>query len=83
MGMGSIEKPMASKVNHIENRVTDLAGAEGDTLKRLADIEAQRRTLEDDLHAIRLERYELTESAAPGPLFNFIPICQKVKKDKR
>lgn len=70
MGMGSIEKPMASKVNHIGNRVQDLAGAEGDTLKRLADIEAQRRVLKDDLRAIRLERYELTEAAAPGPLFS-------------
>ena len=64
---------MKKKVDHIKNRVKDLAGAEGDILKGLADVEAQRRTLEDDLHAIRLERYELTEAAAPGPLFTFQP----------
>ena len=80
MGMGSIEKPMASKVNHIENRVQDLAGAEGDTLKRLADIEAQRRAFEDDLYAIRLERYELTEADAPGPLFCFLPKRKNFKR---
>ena len=58
---------MAKKVDHIKNRVKDLAGAESDILKGLADVEAQGRTLEDDLHAIRLERYELTEAAAPAP----------------
>ena len=74
MGMGSIEKPMASKIDHIEIRVTDLAGAEGDILSRLNDIEIQRRTLKDDLRAIRLERYQLTEAAAPGPLFKLLII---------
>ena len=58
---------MGEKVDHIKNRVKDLAAVEGDIVKGLADVEAQRRTLEDDLHAIRLERYELTEAAAPGP----------------
>lgn len=58
---------MVKKVDHIKNRVKDLAGAEGDLLKGLADVEAQRRTLKDDLYAIRLEMYELTEAAAPGP----------------
>ena len=60
---------MGKKVDHIKNRVNDLAAVEGDIVKGLADVEAQRRTLEDDLQAIRLERYELTEAAAPGPLF--------------
>ena len=49
--------------------VNDLAAIEGDIMNGLADVEAQRRTLEDDLDAIRRERYELTEAAAPGPLF--------------
>ena len=64
---------MGKKVDHIKNRVNDLAAAEGDIVKGLADVEVQRRTLEDALHAIRVERYELTESTAPGPLFSFQP----------
>ena len=59
--------------SNIKNRVNDLAAAEGDIMKGLADVEAQRRTLEDDLYAIRLERYELTEAAALGPLFHSQP----------
>ena len=70
---------MGKKIDHIKNRVNHLAGAEGDILKCLADVEAQRRTLEDDLYAIRLEMYELTEAAAPGPLFTFQPTRQSTQ----
>lgn len=56
---------MAEKVDHIENRVIDMVAAEGDIVKALADVEVHSRTLEDDLLAIRLERYELTEFTSP------------------
>lgn len=71
------------KVDLIKNRVNDLVTAEGDIVKGLVDIEAQRRTLEDDLHAIRVERYELTEAAAPGPLFYFLPMRKRASALKR
>ena len=61
---------MAVHNDHIENRVKDLARAEADILKALQDVENQRRSLEDSLQVIRLERYELTEASAPGPLFS-------------
>ena len=55
MGMGSIDKPMANKVNHIENRVDDLAGAEGDTLKRLAN----ERT---EIHDVCLKHFNIARN---------------------
>ena len=58
--------------DHISNRVADLAMAEGDILGRLADIEAEQRSLRESLQAFRLERYQLTEISAPGPLFSLL-----------
>lgn len=71
---------MAIRNDHIINRVKDLAGAEADILKALQDVENQRRSLEDSLQMIRLERYELTEASAPGPLFSSALTDNRIKK---
>lgn len=55
--------------DHISNRVKDLSMAEGDILSRMSDIDAEKISLQDALQAIRLEKYQLTEIKAPGPLF--------------